>query len=109
MMVLKLVCVLSRGFGFIEYETSQSAQDAINAMNLFDLGGQLLRVGKAITPPETVTPTNSSLLNQPFGGYPTTTATITATSVINPSLLSASKISEIVGVFLFIFKHVNQK
>ncbi len=28
--------------------------DAISAMNLFDLGGQFLRVGKAITPPENV-------------------------------------------------------
>jgi len=41
-----------KGYGFIEYETSQAAQDAIAAMNLFDLGGQHLRVGKAITPPE---------------------------------------------------------
>lgn len=43
-----------KGYGFIEYETSQAAQDAISAMNLFDLGGQYLRVGKAITPPENV-------------------------------------------------------
>jgi len=38
-----------RGFGFIEYETQQAAVDAISSMNLFDLGGQYLRVGKAIT------------------------------------------------------------
>lgn len=43
-----------KGYGFIEYESSQAAQDAISAMNLFDLGGQFLRVGKAITPPENV-------------------------------------------------------
>ena len=43
---------LIRGFGFIEYETTQAAQDAIAAMNLFDLGGQFLRVGKAVTPPD---------------------------------------------------------
>ncbi|CAF5129406.1 unnamed protein product, partial [Rotaria socialis] len=51
---------ISRGYGFIEYETVQAAQDAISSMNLFDLGGQFLRVGKAITPPEgllTTTPT----------------------------------------------------
>uniref|UniRef100_A0AAQ4PTV1 RRM domain-containing protein n=1 Tax=Gasterosteus aculeatus aculeatus TaxID=481459 RepID=A0AAQ4PTV1_GASAC len=40
-----------RGFGFIEYEKPQSALDAVSSMNLFDLGGQYLRVGKAVTPP----------------------------------------------------------
>jgi len=40
-----------RGYGFIEYETTQSAHDAIASMNLFDLGGQHLRVGRAVTPP----------------------------------------------------------
>ncbi|XP_077592155.1 poly(U)-binding-splicing factor PUF60-like isoform X2 [Stigmatopora nigra] len=40
-----------RGFGFIEYEKPQSAVDAVSSMNLFDLGGQYLRVGKAVTPP----------------------------------------------------------
>ncbi|XP_076043066.1 poly(U)-binding-splicing factor hfp isoform X4 [Oratosquilla oratoria] len=40
-----------KGYGFIEYDNSQSAQEAIASMNLFDLGGQYLRVGKAITPP----------------------------------------------------------
>ncbi|XP_057307657.1 poly(U)-binding-splicing factor PUF60-like isoform X2 [Hydractinia symbiolongicarpus] len=40
-----------KGFGFIEYTTQQAANDAIVAMNLFDLGGQYIRVGKAITPP----------------------------------------------------------
>ncbi|XP_040577276.1 poly(U)-binding-splicing factor PUF60 [Lepeophtheirus salmonis] len=42
-----------KGYGFIEYDTLQSAQDAIGSMNLFDLGGQYLRVGRAITPPDT--------------------------------------------------------
>lgn len=32
---------------------NQSAQEAISSMNLFDLGGQYLRVGRAITPPDT--------------------------------------------------------
>ncbi|XP_050421413.1 poly(U)-binding-splicing factor half pint isoform X2 [Adelges cooleyi] len=40
-----------RGYGFIEYEGRQSAIEAISSMNLFDLGGQYLRVGRAITPP----------------------------------------------------------
>ena len=38
-----------RGYAFIEYETMQSAQDAIASMNLFDLGGQYLRVGRVST------------------------------------------------------------
>merc|ERR1719394_1106934 len=42
-----------KGYGYIEYETFQSAQEAISSMNLFDLGGQYLRVGRAITPPDT--------------------------------------------------------
>ncbi|KAM5170163.1 poly(U)-binding-splicing factor PUF60 isoform 1-T1 [Mantella aurantiaca] len=39
-----------KGYGFIEYEKAQSSQDAVSSMNLFDLGGQYLRVGKAVTP-----------------------------------------------------------
>ena len=35
-----------RGWGFINYETHQAAADAIASMNLFDLGGQFLRVGR---------------------------------------------------------------
>uniref|UniRef100_A0A8C4X088 RRM domain-containing protein n=1 Tax=Eptatretus burgeri TaxID=7764 RepID=A0A8C4X088_EPTBU len=48
-----------RGYGFLEYERYQSAQDAVTSMNLFDLGGQYLRVGRAVTPPNalaTMTP-----------------------------------------------------
>jgi len=39
-----------RGYGFIEYEGHQAAIEAISSMNLFDLGGQYLRVGRAIAP-----------------------------------------------------------
>uniref|UniRef100_A0A669B777 Poly(U) binding splicing factor 60 n=3 Tax=Oreochromis TaxID=8139 RepID=A0A669B777_ORENI len=57
-----------KGYGFIEYEKAQSAQDAVASMNLFDLGGQYLRVGKAVTPPmPLLTPTTS-------GGLPTAAA-----------------------------------
>ena len=42
-----------KGYCFIEYATSQAATDAISSMNLFDLGGQYLRVGRSITPPDT--------------------------------------------------------
>jgi len=42
-----------KGYCFIEYGTTQAATDAISSMNLFDLGGQYLRVGRSITPPDT--------------------------------------------------------
>lgn len=42
-----------KGYCFIEYNTTQAATDAISSMNLFDLGGQYLRVGRSITPPDT--------------------------------------------------------
>ncbi|XP_027206294.2 poly(U)-binding-splicing factor hfp isoform X1 [Dermatophagoides pteronyssinus] len=49
-----------KGYGYIEYESEQSMVEAISAMNYFDLAGQHLRVGRAITPPncfeQTVTP-----------------------------------------------------
>ena len=35
-----------RGWGFIDYENLKSSADAIASMNLFDLGGQFLRVGR---------------------------------------------------------------
>jgi len=35
-----------RGYGFIEYDTAQAANDAVASMNLFNLGGQYLRVGR---------------------------------------------------------------
>ena len=35
-----------RGWGFINYESHQASSDAIASMNLFDLGGQFLRVGR---------------------------------------------------------------
>lgn len=40
-----------KGYGFIEYSIKNAADEAIASMNLFDLGGQLLRVGRSITPP----------------------------------------------------------
>ncbi|XP_077413789.1 poly(U)-binding-splicing factor PUF60a isoform X1 [Vanacampus margaritifer] len=40
-----------KSYGYIEYDKPQSSVDAVASMNLFDLGGQYLRVGKAVTPP----------------------------------------------------------
>ena len=74
-----------RGYGFIEYETTQSAHDAIASMNMFDLGGQHLRVGRAITPPNSSVVTSRYLrivykLNQfrkrTFSAEPKCTASV---------------------------------
>jgi len=40
------VLCICRGYGYVEYETPASVNDAVAAMNLFDLGGMHLRVGK---------------------------------------------------------------
>jgi len=40
---------MCRGYAFIEFETKDAADDAAPAMNLFDLGGQHLRVGRVVT------------------------------------------------------------
>jgi len=44
-----------RGFGYLEFSTMASALEAIQSMNMFDLGGQFLRVGRCITPPDALT------------------------------------------------------
>ena len=41
-----------RSYGFLEYDTVAAANDACASMNIFDLGGKFLRVGKAIAPKE---------------------------------------------------------
>ncbi|KAK7881695.1 hypothetical protein WMY93_030104 [Mugilogobius chulae] len=64
-----------RGFGFIEYEKPQSALDAVSSMNLFDLGGQYLRVGKAVTPPM---PLLTPLSSTTPGGMPPAAAVAAA-------------------------------
>uniref|UniRef100_M4A7T2 Poly(U)-binding-splicing factor PUF60 n=1 Tax=Xiphophorus maculatus TaxID=8083 RepID=M4A7T2_XIPMA len=78
-----------KSYGFIEYDKAQSAQDAVASMNLFDLGGQYLRVGKAVTPPmPLLTPTTA-------GGLPAAAAVaaaaasakITAQDPVGASLL----------------------
>lgn len=45
-----------------EYERPQSVVDAVASMNLFDLGGQYLRVGKAVTPPTPFLTTTAGVL-----------------------------------------------
>jgi poly(U)-binding-splicing factor PUF60 len=67
-----------KGYGFIEYDTVRAAQDAINSMNLFDLGGQHLRVGKAITPPEGLFASAQPVASQMPTAAALAAATITA-------------------------------
>jgi len=61
-----------KGYGFIEYDKPQSSADAVSSMNLFDLGGQYLRVGKAVTPPMPL------MTNQQPGGLPPAAAVAAA-------------------------------
>lgn len=61
-----------RGWGFVNYAAHKSAKDAIASMNLFDLGGQFLRVRGALTPPMQLYPPNAApvlptILTTPFG------------------------------------------
>ncbi|XP_033841604.1 poly(U)-binding-splicing factor PUF60-like isoform X3 [Periophthalmus magnuspinnatus] len=92
-----------RGFGFIEYEKPQSALDAVSSMNLFDLGGQYLRVGKAVTPPM---PLLTPLTSTTPGGMPpaaavaaaAATAKITAQeAVAGASVLGALTAPQLLG------------
>ncbi|KAF4518986.1 hypothetical protein B566_EDAN007774 [Ephemera danica] len=56
-----------KGYGFIEYDTQQASQEAIASMNLFDLGGQYLRVGRAITPPNALQASMTAKVSQTAG------------------------------------------
>uniref|UniRef100_A0A3Q3WZ52 RRM domain-containing protein n=1 Tax=Mola mola TaxID=94237 RepID=A0A3Q3WZ52_MOLML len=79
-----------KGYGFIEYEKAQSSQDAVASMNLFDLGGQYLRVGKAVTPPvPLLTPTIPGGLPSAAAVAAAANAKITAQEVAGTSMLGA--------------------
>jgi len=41
-----VVCCVFRGYAFVEFDTNEAANDATRAMNLFEFGGQHLRVGR---------------------------------------------------------------
>lgn len=73
-----------KGYGFIEYETQQAQNDAVASMNLFDLGGQYLRVGKAITPPDALAPSHgpSSMPTAAAVAIAATTAKIQAMDAV---------------------------
>ncbi|XP_026062034.1 poly(U)-binding-splicing factor PUF60a isoform X5 [Carassius auratus] len=80
-----------KGYGFIEYDKAQSAQDAVSSMNLFDLGGQYLRVGKAVTPPmPLLTPTTP-------GGLPPAAAVAAAAATAKITAQEAVAGASILG------------
>ncbi|XP_045908050.1 poly(U)-binding-splicing factor PUF60a [Micropterus dolomieu] len=80
-----------KGYGFIEYDKAQSSQDAVASMNLFDLGGQYLRVGKAVTPPVPLLtpPTPGGLPAAAAVAAAAATAKITAQEAVGASVLGA--------------------
>ncbi|XP_005092717.1 poly(U)-binding-splicing factor PUF60 isoform X2 [Aplysia californica] len=76
-----------KGFGFIEYDTAQASSDAVTSMNLFDLGGQYLRVGRAITPPDAgITP------SIPPTAMPTASAVAAAAITAKLTALEAAQV-----------------
>ncbi|XP_062386405.1 poly(U)-binding-splicing factor PUF60a isoform X1 [Sardina pilchardus] len=89
-------CMLSRdpttgkhkGYGFIEYDKPQSSLDAVSSMNLFDLGGQYLRVGKAVTPPMPL------LTNTTPGGLPPAAAVAAAAATAKITAQMAWNLSQ---------------
>jgi len=82
-----------KGYGYLEYETLQSAQDSIASMNLFDLGGQYLRVGRSVTPPDTK---NTGLSNAPPSALPTATAM--AAAAVTAKLTVMDSVAENLGM-----------
>jgi len=80
------------GYGFIEYSTNQAALESIASMNLFDLGGQLLRVGRAITPPNAlISPAvNSSMPTAAAVAAAAATAKIQAMDAVQANVLGAT-------------------
>lgn len=73
----------------MEFDTPQSAVDAVASMNLFDLGGQYLRVGRAITPPQA----------QTYVSVPTTTQSLpTAAAVAAAAVTAKIQAMEATGV-----------
>ncbi|XP_052474314.1 poly(U)-binding-splicing factor PUF60 isoform X4 [Carassius gibelio] len=80
-----------KGYGFIEYDKAQSSLDAVSSMNLFDLGGQYLRVGKAVTPPmPLLTPTTP-------GGLPPAAAVAAAAATAKITAQEAVAGASILG------------
>ncbi|ESO82632.1 hypothetical protein LOTGIDRAFT_108708 [Lottia gigantea] len=92
-----------KGFGFIEYSTPQASADAVASMNLFDLGGQYLRVGKAITPPEVLEAPSTGPLSMPTAAAVAAAAVTAKITAMDPpppvgpppSLMGGSKFQQV--------------
>jgi len=82
-----------KGYGFIEFDTTQATQDAISSMNGFDLGGQHLRVGRAITPPDTKNTGGASLVNKVMP-----TASAVAAAAATAKIQAMDAVAENLGV-----------
>ncbi|XP_063699098.1 poly(U)-binding-splicing factor half pint [Culicoides brevitarsis] len=81
-----------KGYGFIEYQTTQAALESIASMNMFDLGGQLLRVGRSITPPNALMgPATSSTM-------PTAAAVAAAAATAKIQALDAVATNAVLGL-----------
>ncbi|XP_065367365.1 poly(U)-binding-splicing factor half pint isoform X2 [Calliphora vicina] len=81
-----------KGYGFIEYANKQAMDEAIASMNLFDLGGQLLRVGRSITPPNAlVSPAANSTM-------PTAAAVAAAAATAKIQALDAVASNAVLGL-----------
>ena len=52
-----------KGYGFVEYEESKSAEEAIQQMNGWDLGGRPIKVGRAISSAPILPTPGAGLLN----------------------------------------------
>lgn len=65
-----------KGYGFVEYEESKSAEEAIQQMNGWDLGGRPIKVGRAISSAPILPTPGAGLLNPSglpspmLGGFP---------------------------------------
>ncbi|CAI2304623.1 unnamed protein product [Caenorhabditis sp. 36 PRJEB53466] len=67
-----------RGFGYIEFNNQNSQGEAIAGMNMFDLGGQFLRVGKCVTPPDALSYLQPTAVNAIPASVSVACAAITA-------------------------------
>lgn len=86
-----------RGFGYIEFKTAQASNEAIAGMNMFDLGGQFLRVGRSITPPDALT------YIVPSGQSQLPTASAVAAAAVSAKIQA----QEIIGVSKHILDKIN--
>jgi len=82
-----------KGYGYIEYDTLQSAQEAISSMNLFDLGGNYLRVGRAITPPD-----SRGNLGMAAAATPLPSASAVAAAAATAKIQAMEAVATVVGV-----------